>query len=346
MKPRHQLARPLCHPVFVVALVTLALNDHLLKHAHVLPGWLTGKASDFAGLIVAPIVAAELCVGRLRWLRLWAAGLVVLGFMACKLSPASAGAFDLWMGRVGLPSRLVADPSDLLALCVLPVTLRLLHVSVGAPRRLWWRERIVLACAAGLCVATTAPPRYAFGPFLVNHSGAAITLQLRWLPASTACSAAPEQLRAWLRVHASAPVHSVVLQPAQVADIAWEPHAATDGIVGRCPGWYSELSDPFAHAVDAAALLDAGRADAAVAQDSNAGSDPAESCIAVELCGSAVAHVIVRAPRGWVVDDHLSACRQPLPVYEDPGDGAIVLTHGDGRAQVRGHKKIEVIALE
>ena len=34
----------------------LALNDHVLKQAW--PGWVTGKLSDVAGLVVAPAVLA------------------------------------------------------------------------------------------------------------------------------------------------------------------------------------------------------------------------------------------------------------------------------------------------
>jgi hypothetical protein len=43
-------------PMFGAALSVLVLNDHWLKGAGLLPGWLTGKLSDFAGLIVAPIL--------------------------------------------------------------------------------------------------------------------------------------------------------------------------------------------------------------------------------------------------------------------------------------------------
>ena len=40
------------HPVTVLALVVLVLNDHVLKAAQ--PGWLTGKLSDVVGLVLAP----------------------------------------------------------------------------------------------------------------------------------------------------------------------------------------------------------------------------------------------------------------------------------------------------
>ena len=47
-----------------IALGVLVLNDHLLKYAGVLSGWLTGKLSDVAGLIVAPVLAARLVRAR------------------------------------------------------------------------------------------------------------------------------------------------------------------------------------------------------------------------------------------------------------------------------------------
>ncbi len=330
---RHWLARPLCHPAFVVALLTLALNDHVLKLAHVLPGWLTGKLSDVAGLIVGPIVAAELCLGRLRTWRPWAAGLVVVGFVVCKLSAASAASLDALLAQLGLPSQLVADPSDLLALAVLPLTI---HVLRGSSERsaLWpWWERVVLVCAAGLCVATTSIKPFRLGPYLVNHSGAALTLQLRWLPADAACTATPDELRALTRKQAAAPTHRVALGPAQVADLSWEPRTAADSVVGRCPD-YADL-DPFGDGTDGGT-----DADAAVS------SNPPTPCVAVELLGAGLPHVVVRAPRSWSNRDHGTSCRQPLPVYEDPGDGAVELMHGDGRAQLRGYKNIEIIAAD
>ena len=51
----HEL-RALAHPLAVGSLVLLALNDHVLKQAW--PGWVTGKLSDLAGLVVAPLVLA------------------------------------------------------------------------------------------------------------------------------------------------------------------------------------------------------------------------------------------------------------------------------------------------
>jgi hypothetical protein len=46
------------------ALALLIINDNLLKGHGVVPGWLTGKLSDFAFLVVAPVVFAALLPRR------------------------------------------------------------------------------------------------------------------------------------------------------------------------------------------------------------------------------------------------------------------------------------------
>ena len=48
----------LLHPVALVALAILIVNDRLLKDAW--PGPVTGKLSDVAGLVVAPLASGAL----------------------------------------------------------------------------------------------------------------------------------------------------------------------------------------------------------------------------------------------------------------------------------------------
>lgn len=56
----------LVHPVTVFATALLIVNDHLLKAAY--PGWVTGKLSDVAGLVMAPpVVAVALAWVWPRW---------------------------------------------------------------------------------------------------------------------------------------------------------------------------------------------------------------------------------------------------------------------------------------
>src|SRR4051812_25303572 len=66
-------------------LVVLVVNDHLLKGAGVLPGWVTGKLSDFAGLIVAPLLVVVLVRARTARARAAALAVVAAPFCAIKI---------------------------------------------------------------------------------------------------------------------------------------------------------------------------------------------------------------------------------------------------------------------
>ncbi len=101
----------LCHPVTVVSLFVLLLNDHLLKQAW--PGPVTGKLSDVAGLVVAPPLVA-LLLGR----RADLAATILTGalYTLVKSTETGAEAASLaWTALAG-PSRVLADHTDLLAL--------------------------------------------------------------------------------------------------------------------------------------------------------------------------------------------------------------------------------------
>ncbi len=117
------------HPVALVALVALLANDWWGKLAY--PGWVTGKLSDAAGLVLAPLalssalgcalyLAAALGapVGPALGPRRLAASIagVALGFAACKLSPQVASGVAQALALLGGAPRIVADPTDLLAL--------------------------------------------------------------------------------------------------------------------------------------------------------------------------------------------------------------------------------------
>ena len=106
--------RALAHPGAVLALVVLALNDHVLKEAW--PGFVTGKLSDVAGLVVAPLLLAVVAamVGVRRPLPV-ALVLTGAGFAAVKAFDGGAAvASALW--SLGFPTTMRADPADLLTL--------------------------------------------------------------------------------------------------------------------------------------------------------------------------------------------------------------------------------------
>ncbi|WP_406075014.1 hypothetical protein [Micromonospora sp. NBC_01638] len=109
----------LCHPATLLALVALVVNDHVLKAA--LPGLMTGKLSDVAGLVLAPPLVAvllTLLVPRLPARAAALAGLVAVGagFAVVKSSGYAAElASSAWTALAG-PSLVRADWTDLLTL--------------------------------------------------------------------------------------------------------------------------------------------------------------------------------------------------------------------------------------
>lgn len=141
-RDRPGAADALLHPVALVALGLLLLNDHVLKAAW--PGAVTGKLSDLAGLAFFPILllsAGELvrAFGR-RWRRPTVRALVIAiavttaGFTLIKTVPSAAVGSGWMLGLaqwlLSLPIRailgvplppvapamVVADPTDLVAL--------------------------------------------------------------------------------------------------------------------------------------------------------------------------------------------------------------------------------------
>ncbi|GAB5534216.1 MAG: hypothetical protein Rubg2KO_04650 [Rubricoccaceae bacterium] len=154
----NRLAR-LLHPAFLLALAVLLLNDHVLKDAFSSP--ITGKLSDIAGLVVLPVLLTALLRIQNRQL-VWMVHLAVgLAFAALQFVPEST----LW--AVGLPVQHTPDPTDLVALAILPLGVRL---SLAEPRQLGWM-RPALANAVGLvavgAVLATSPPR---APLVVDKT--------------------------------------------------------------------------------------------------------------------------------------------------------------------------------
>lgn len=102
-------------PWFFAVVIVLALNDHVFKS--VWPGWVTGKLSDVAGVMVVATLCAVVAGPT------WGLALAGLGFTALKTIPGVAEAASPLLGG-GVVLR---DPSDLIALGVLPA--------------LWWLLR-------------------------------------------------------------------------------------------------------------------------------------------------------------------------------------------------------------
>lgn len=154
----------LSHPVTVVSLVVLVVNDHFLKTTY--PGWVTGKLSDVAGLVLAPALLATvvaLLVPRLPTTAAATLGLgtVGVGFTAVKISGYAAGIASAAWSVLNGPSVVRADASDLIALPALLIAYRVWSRAGRHPasHRLARLVRVLVVLPAALVgvVATSAP---------------------------------------------------------------------------------------------------------------------------------------------------------------------------------------------
>ncbi len=118
--------KALSHPLSLLSILVLLLNDHILKVVAASP--LTGKLSDFAGLFFFPFLLAGLLglVGESlgassRRIARIAFGLTALWFAGIKTIPAlntfTAEVAEVFLGH---PTFYVLDPTDLISLVVLP----------------------------------------------------------------------------------------------------------------------------------------------------------------------------------------------------------------------------------
>jgi hypothetical protein len=160
VEPTLRPMRALLHPLWLGSLAVLVLNDHVLKGAGILPGAVTGKLSDFAGLVVAPVLLAALV--RARGPRGWLLAHVAVGlvFSAIQLSATAATLWSGAMAAVGFPWVITRDPTDLLALPALGLSAWALLgamqcPSPGVARR---RAELVAAGTGLVCCAATSPP--------------------------------------------------------------------------------------------------------------------------------------------------------------------------------------------
>jgi hypothetical protein len=148
----------LVSPISLAAMAVLALNDQVFKR--IWPAaWLSGKLSDLSGLFLLALLGTALA-GLLPFLRnrpalagVLACLGVGLGFALIK-TDALAGAWVV----THLGVRLVRDPTDLIALVVLPLAAWMM-ASTGAPsssHKTWGYA--ALAMASLLLLADAAAP--------------------------------------------------------------------------------------------------------------------------------------------------------------------------------------------
>ncbi len=150
--------RSLLHPLVVGSIAVLLLNDHYLKTEY--PGWLTGKVSDFSGLVFFPLLLGVLIafITGSRHSQAIASMATLAWFTAIKTSGGVAGLTESGVEAVlGLPIRIIADPSDLIALPMVGVGWAIWRRadSRDPTKRRHFRTVAVVAVAAFASMATS-----------------------------------------------------------------------------------------------------------------------------------------------------------------------------------------------
>lgn len=191
------------HPWPLLAMALLGVNDHLLKGSGWLPGWVTGKLSDFAGLFFFPLfvtaavdtllyLAFRITRGRspnysLKMWKLYAAVIfTAILFVPLKLSDSWGtlyiramhvlDVFD-WFGGF----QVTKDPTDIVAVAMFPLVIlfgrrfvrripigRLAEISTAAQGRDAKEQPAVVASGLADVRAMVAPrarPREALNHF-------------------------------------------------------------------------------------------------------------------------------------------------------------------------------------
>lgn len=182
----------LAQPAWWVALALLLINDNLLKGRGVVPGWLTGKLSDFAFVVVAPTLFAALLPRALPGRRTFALVSVIGLYVGADLSRTISDGFVAVMARLGVTTRLWPDATDLLALALLPLTIHLMRrpARLEESRGHFALQRIGVILGAAACIATSGPLGYEHQPFLFNATGEAKTVRVTWVLRQLPCDAA------------------------------------------------------------------------------------------------------------------------------------------------------------
>ena len=159
MSGRSRAVAALVHPASLIALGLLIVNDQVLKG--LAPGWFTGKLSDFAGLFFFPFLVGFI-FERVRVSRPgpWAFGVVGAWFASMKLfAPVAAATESLVELIVPISSRIVVDPTDLIALLAFIPAWRIWTLAPTRDIRRSVRVA-VLVIAAGASLATTDDSGY------------------------------------------------------------------------------------------------------------------------------------------------------------------------------------------
>jgi hypothetical protein len=301
--------------VWWAALGVLLFNDNVLKGAGIVPGWLTGKLSDFAFLIVAPVLVGALLPRAVPRRRAIAMMAVVLVYAAADLSPAVSNAIVAAAHRVGLPWRLWPDVTDLMALAVLPLTWRLLRATADQAAPPAERSRPLMESAgvfagALACLATAAPYYYEHAPYVVNQTAQPREITATWLRNPIPCDGDLADLAAHLTSRDLKDAHRDTLASGEVA-VLDQPPPPGQPLRRTCPS--REPTEPR----------------------------PEGACTGVVVQAAADLAVLVEYPALWGAfqgdflscddDSPATKCKAHFKLHENAGSDALSLQERGGK---------------
>jgi hypothetical protein len=164
--PTQTALSTLAHPLSLFSIIILLINDHLFKR--LIPSFITGKLSDFAGLFFFPfLIAALLSIIPLlkksnsRSIAFLAFQITGFWFILIKTSPlVNHTTVALARALLGRPTQIILDPTDLIALIILwPAWKLWMRVErtnqIQIPKRVSY---LVISAASLAVLATSACP--------------------------------------------------------------------------------------------------------------------------------------------------------------------------------------------
>lgn len=144
------------HPIFIICLLTLIINDFYFKASF--GNVLTGKLSDFAGLIVFPIFIAYLFPTTKKWISV----LIGILFVLWK-TPLSSPFIEIFNQTFPVQIQRIVDYSDYWALLGLPIAHLLLNenkdISIKPSKVLQIGKFVILSLSFfAICATSVIPP--------------------------------------------------------------------------------------------------------------------------------------------------------------------------------------------
>ncbi|MBQ4819065.1 hypothetical protein [Aquimarina sp. MMG016] len=143
--------------VFITGLVILFINDHFLKHYF--SNWVTGKLSDFIGILILPFLLTFIFPKFLRW------NIIFTGvFFIFWKSPYSQELINFYNTFAIIKISRVIDYTDLIALLTLPLSYSILYKLDHLPRiqlkQVIINPVFILIPSIFILMATSPPLKY------------------------------------------------------------------------------------------------------------------------------------------------------------------------------------------